>query len=199
LSEPDGRRYLANLLVSAREEITVVSCFAAEDMPSDRLANGALILKDLLNATAAQPEPAAKVLDPMLGDLSIRLKKLGARVDDTFSRDLPLVVSYAKTSAVIEPDWSIPGQSRTEKFRIRPGLLTAMGWKYIRVYSFELFSDPQSVAIRIAEQLGLQVTKQPLPLFDSDDQAFEDTDIAWGDRGDSNDMRLEQDKPPHWG
>ena len=199
LSEPDGRRYLANLLVSAREEITVVSCFAAEDMPSDRLANGALILKDLLNATAAQPEPAAKVLDPMLGDLSIRLKKLGARVDDTFSRDLPLVVSYAKTSAVIEPDWSIPGQSRTEKFRIRPGLLTAMGWKYIRVYSFELFSDPQSVAIRIAEQLGLQVTKQPLPLFDSDDQAFEDTDIAWGDRGDSNDMRLKQDKPPHWG
>jgi hypothetical protein len=199
LSEPDGRRHLANLLVSARDQITVVSCFGADDVPSDRLQGGASILKDLLLSTEAQREPIQQTVDPMLSDLSLRLKKLGARVDDSFSRELPLVVSYAKTSAIIEPDWSIPGQSRTEKFRIRPGLLTSMGWKYVRVYSFELFSDPQAVAIRIAEQLGLQVTKRPLPLFDSSDQAFEDTDVAWGDRGDSNDLRLRQDKPPHWG
>ena len=199
LSEPDGRRYLANLLVSARDQITVVSCFGAEDVPVDRLSGGATILKDLLASTQAQHEPIQQVIDPMLSDLSLRLKKLGARVDDSYSRELPLIVSYAKSSAVIEPDWSIPGQSRTEKFRIRPGLLTSMGWKYIRVYSFELFSDPQAVAIRIAEQLGLQVSKRPLPLFDANDQAFEDTDVAWGDRGDSNDLRLRQDKPPHWG
>ena len=199
LSEPDGRRYLANLLVSAREQITVVSCIDADDMPSDRLLNGALILKDLLRAGSFQRESTEQTLDPMLSDLSMRLKKLGARVDDTYSRELPLVASYAKTSAVIEPDWSIPGQSRTEKFRIRPGLLSSMGWKYVRVYSFELFSDPQAVAIRIAEQLGLQVSKRPLPLFDANDQAFEDTDAAWGDSGDSNDARLRQDKPPHWG
>ena len=199
LSEPEGRRYLANLLVSARDQITVVSCFGAEDVPADRLSGGATVLKDLLASTQAQHEPIQQTIDPMLSDLSLRLKKLGARVDDTYSRELPLIVSYSKTSAVIEPDWSIPGQSRTEKFRIRPGLLTSMGWKYLRVYSFELFSDPQAVAIRIAEQLGLQVTKRPLPLFDANDQAFEDTDVAWGDRGDSNDFRLRQDKPPHWG
>ena len=199
LSEPDGRRYLANLLVSARDQITVVSCFGADDVPADRLSGGATVLKDLLASTQTQHEPIEQTIDPMLSDLSLRLKKLGARVDETYSRDLPLIVSYAKTSAVIEPDWSIPGQSRTEKFRIRPGLLTSMGWKYLRVYSFELFSDPQAVAIRIAEQLGLQVTKRPLPLFDANDQAFEDTDVAWGDRGDSNEFRLRQDKPPHWG
>lgn len=199
LSEPDGRRYLANLLVSAREQITVVACFDADEMPSDRLENGALILKDLLRAGSFEHQATNQTLDPMLSDLGMRLKKLGARVDDSYSRALPLVVSYAKTSAVIEPDWSIPGQSRTEKFRIRPGLLTAMGWKYVRVYSFELFSDPQAVAIRIAEQLGLQVSKRPLPLFDSNDQSFEDTDVAWGDSGASNDVRLRQDKPPHWG
>lgn len=199
LSQQHGRRYLANLLVSARERITVVSCFGAEDVPVDRLANGAVLLKDLLEATQQASQPVAKANDPMLADLSLRLKKLGARVDETYSNELPLVVSFAKTSAVIEPDWAIPGQTRTEKFRIRPGLLTAMGWKYIRVFSFELFSDPQTVAIRIAEQLGMQVTKRPLPLFDSNDQAFEDSDLAWGDRGDSNDARLRQDKPPHWG
>lgn len=199
LSQEHGRRFLANLLVSARHQITVVSCFGSEDVPTDRLTNGATLLKDLLAATATNSQPATKPSDPMLADLSLRLKKLGARVDETYSNELPLVVSFAKNSAVIEPDWSIPGQNRTEKFRIRPGLLTAMGWKYIRVYSFELFSDPQAVAIRIAEQLGMQVTKRPLPLFDENDKAFEDSDQAWGDRGDSNDMRLRQDKPPHWG
>lgn len=199
LSEPEGRRYLANLLVSARDQFTLVSCFDAEAVPSDRLSGGANLLKDLLQATVAKAEANSQAVDPMLGDLSLRLKKLGARVDESYSRDLALVVSYAKKSAVVEPDWSIPGQSRTEKFRIRPGLLTAMGWKYIRVYSFELFSDPQAVANRIAEQLGLEVSKRPLPLFDAAEQAFEDSDLAWGDRGDSNDSRLRQDKPPHWG
>jgi hypothetical protein len=199
LSEPEGRRHMANLLVSARQEITVVSCFDADAMPDDRLSNGALILKDLLQSTSNRRENMPQVSDPMLGDLSIRLKKLGARVDDAFSKEIPLVVSYAKTSAVIEPDWSIPGQSRTEKFRIRPGLLTSMGWKYVRVYSFELFSDPQAVANRIAEQLGLEVSKRSLPLFDASEQAFEDSDLAWGDNAGSNDLRLRQDKPPHWG
>jgi len=199
LSDKDGRRYMANLLVSAREQITVVSCFAADEVPSDRLSNGALLLKDLLQASTQPSQGASQMNDPMLADLSIRLKKLGARVDDTYSRELPLIASYAKNSAVIEPDWSIPGANRVEKFSIRPGLLTAMGWKYIRVYSFELFSDPQAVANRIAESLGLQVSKKPLPLFDTDEKAFEDSDLAWGDRGDSNDSRLKQDKPPHWG
>ena len=199
LSDKDGRRYMANLLVSAREQITVVSCFSADEVPSDRLSNGALLLKDLLQASTRENQSASQINDPMLADLSIRLKKLGARVDESYSSDLPLVVSYAKSSAVIEPDWSIPGANRVEKFSIRPGLLTAMGWKYIRVYSFELFSDPQAVANRIAESLGLQVSKRPLPLFDTDEKAFEDSDLAWGDRGDSNDSRLRQDKPPHWG
>ena len=199
LSQAHGRRYLANLLVSARSSITVVSCFDADDVPSDRLSNGAALLKDLLAATKADVSNGANLSDPMLADLSLRLKKLGARVDETFSNQLPLVASFAKSSAVIEPDWSIPGQSKTEKFRIRPGLLTALGWQYIRVYSFELFSDPQSVAIRIAEQLGMQVTKRAQPLFGDSDRALDDSDSAWGERTVSNDWQLRQDKPPHWG
>lgn len=199
LSQEHGKRYLANLLVSARKQITMVSCLEAEDVPSDRLENGALLLRDLLLAAKIKNEPIPQDADPMLSDLSIRLRKLGARVDDTFSKDLPLVVSFANKSAVIEPDWFIPGQNRVEKFSIRPGLLSALGWLYIRVYSFELFSDPQAVATRIAEQLGMQVTKRPMPLFEATEQAFEDSNLAWGDSSDSNDSRLRQDKPPHWG
>jgi hypothetical protein len=199
LSEPEGRRSLANLLVSARKEITVISCFAASDIPGDRLTNGALLLSDLLSAADAQREPGDALPDPMLNDLSLRLKKLGARVDESLSATMPLVVSYAKKAAVIEPDWSLRGENRNERFRIRPGLLRALGWQYVRVHSFELFSDPQTIAQRIAEQLGMQISKRPTPLFDPAERAFEDSDAAWGDRADSNDARLRGDKPPHWG
>jgi hypothetical protein len=199
LSQEHGKRYLANLLVSARKQITMISCIEPEEVPADRLENGALLLREMMLAAKIEAKPVVKEADPMLSDLSIRLRKLGARVDDTFSKDLPLVVSFGNKTAVIEPDWFIPGQNRVEKFCIRPGLLTAMGWLYIRVYSFELFSDPQAVANRIAEQLGMQVTKRPLPLFETNEQAFEDSNLAWGDSADSNDSRLRQDKPPHWG
>jgi hypothetical protein len=199
LSEPGGRLSLANLLVSARREITVISCFNASDIPADRLTNGALLLRDLLAAADAPREIADVIPDPMLNDLSLRLKKLGARVDETLSATMPLVVSYAKKAAVIESDWALRGNNRNEKFRIRPGLLKALGWQYIRVHSFELFADPQTVAQRIAEQLGMQISKRPTTLFDPAERAFEDSDAAWGDRSDSNDARLRGDKPPHWG
>lgn len=199
LSEVDGRRNLANLLVSSRRQITLVSCFGPEDVPTDRLSNGALLLADLLTAATASAESSQIASDPMLTDLGLRLKKLGARVEEGYSKELPLIAAFAKSAVVIEPDWSIPGENRTERFKIRPGLIKSLGWKYQRVFSFELFSDPQAVALRIAESLGMQVSKRPLPLFDAADRAFEDTDAAWGERTDSNDSRLRQDKPPHWG
>lgn len=199
LSEADGRRNLANLLVSSKRQITVVSCFGPEDVPTDRLSNGAVLLADLLTAATATASNSASTSDPMLADLGLRLKKLGARVEEGYSKELPLIAAFAKTAIVIEPDWSIPGENRTERFKIRPGLIQSLGWKYQRVFSFELFSDPQALAIRIAEGLGMQVSKRPLPLFDAADRAFEDTDAAWGDRTESNDSRLRQDKPPHWG
>jgi hypothetical protein len=74
-----------------------------------------------------------------------------------------------------------------------------MGWEYIRVPSFELFADPEAVAQRIAISLGIELAKKPQPLFDIEEKSFEDTDRAWGDREDSNDQRLNDDRPPHWG
>jgi hypothetical protein len=31
------------------------------------------------------------------------------------------------------------------------------------------------------------------------DQTGDDTDAGWGERGTSNDDRLQADRPPHWG
>ena len=82
--------------------------------------------------------------------------------------------------------------------RLRSALLTAHGWKYQRVYSMQLFSDPSQVAFDLAESLGVQVFQRSRPGY-QDEVAFEDTDHAWGDKpAMDNDQRLKNDKPPHW-
>lgn len=205
LQLPESRRYLANVLVSSRREITIVSCFDATAMDADKLKNGALLLRDLLAAATGAATPTSEFdRDPMLVDLALRLQKLGVRVNGAYAERLPLVCSYAKTAVVIEPDWALRGDSYSERLRLRPALLTALGWRYVRVHSFELFADPQAVANRIAESLGIQVSRSAV-VDRRDEIAFEDTDLAWGDhRGDGrggsgNDQRLIGDKPPHWG
>ena len=198
LSSTNGRRYLANALVSARKQITVVSCITSDVIPADGLSAGAHLLKVLLSsAEDGGHVPGDHDGDPMLGDLAKRLKRLGVRVDASFAERLPLVAAFADKNAVIVPDWTLRGESWSERLRLRPGLLRAMGWKYIRVHSFDLFADPQSVAHRVAEDLGMQLSKQPQSLFDQD-RAFEDTDLAWGDRPASNDGDLKRDVPPHY-
>jgi hypothetical protein len=198
LGGTQGRRYLANTLVSARKQITIVSCITAEVIPSDGLSDGTQLLKTLLSsAEDGGHVPGDHDGDPMLADLAKRLKRLGVRVDTGFAERLPVVVAYGDKTAVIVPDWTLRGESWTEKLRLRPNLLRAMGWQYIRVHSFDLFADPQAVAHRIAEDLGMQLSKRPQELFDQD-RAFEDTDLAWGDRPSSNEQDLRRDVPPHY-
>jgi hypothetical protein len=204
LQSASGRRYLANLLVSARKSLTVVSCFEAQDLPVDKLQNGAALLSDLLAAASGgNADLQDHERDPMLIDLGVRLQKLGIRVSGSFAKRLPLVASYAKSALVVEPDWALNGETWSEKLRLRPALLEAMGWHYFRVHSFELFADPQAVAERIAERLGVALGRQVEGQAAT--RVFEDTDAAWGDRGETssqagpNDRRLREDKPPHWG
>jgi hypothetical protein len=46
---------------------------------------------------------------------------------------------------------------------------------------------------------GSDPTPQRMPRSAAPARASDDTDRARGDRGDSNDARLRQDVPPHWG
>jgi hypothetical protein len=194
----DGRRYLTNTLVSARKQITVVSCITADVIPADGVSAGAKLLKTLLSSSEDGGHVSNEAnADSLLADLALRLQKLGARVDSSFAERLPLVATHGSSSAVVMPDWALVGQTLSEKLRLRSDLLKRIGWRYIRVHSFELFSDPQAVALRIAEQLGMQISQRPQPLFENE-RAFEDTDAAWGDRTENNDDRLRGDVPPHW-
>jgi hypothetical protein len=199
ISHRDGHRYLANTLVSARKHITVVSALEPKDL-TDPAIVGCDVLREML-AEIGNPKQAVIEADvnPMIADLAIRLTKLGVTTRTNFSPRLKLVASVGDKAAIVEPDWGLLGHNFSERHRIRPMMLQLMGWQYFRVPSFELFADPELVARRIAIELGIEITKKPQPLFEMEPQAFEDTALAWADPEDSNDRRLREDKPPHWG
>jgi len=199
ISHKHGKRYLANLLVSARRQITIVSALVAQDLLG-KSSSGIEMLTDLMHELEkVAPFRVESELNPMIADLAIRLTKLGVTTRTNFSTRIKLVASVGEKAAIVEPDWGILGYNLTERYRLRPALLEAMGWMYLRVPSFELFADPEQVARSIATSLGIEVAKKPQPLFDLSEPAFEDTASAWGDSDDSNDQRLFEDKPPHWG
>ncbi len=189
-----ARKFIANLLVSARSKIVVVTAIA--QIPAE------WPLAPLLNDVFSHIAPDAiadsdSLSDPMLTDLAIRLRKLGARVTVGFGDHLPLVISYGNKAGVIQADWMQLDQPVVERLRLHPALLESMGWQLIRVHSFELFSDPQTLALRIAIAIGMPLSKSQPPLFEV--RSKDDTDLGWGEGGSSNDRRLKDDKPPHWG
>jgi hypothetical protein len=194
LAHSFARKFVANLLVSARARITLVTSIT--ELPSGwPLAN--LFADVLANAMPEAIFDSEDPADPMLADLALRLRKLGARVTLGFGENLPLVVSYGNRAGVVLADWVNLKKPLVERLRLEPALLGAMGWQLIRVHSFELFSDPQTLALRIAIAVGMPLSKSQPPLFDV--RSKDDTDEGWGDSGSSNDRRLRDDKPPHWG
>jgi len=199
VSHRDGNRYLANTLVSARKHITVVSALEPSDL-SDPSIVGCDVLREMLTEITNPKQRVTEAdVNPMIADLAIRLTKLGVTTRTNFSPRVKLVASVGEKAAVVEPDWGLLGHNLSERHRLRPMMLALMGWQYIRVPSFELFADPELVARRIAVELGIEISKKPQPLFEIEPQAFEDTALAWADPEDSNDRRLREDKPPHWG
>lgn len=45
-------------------------------------------------------------------------------------------------------------ESLRDALRLRPSVLRRLGWHYHRVHSFDLFADPERVALRVAGILG---------------------------------------------
>jgi hypothetical protein len=197
LSQVSGRRTLANMLVSARKSLTMVTSISSETLPTEPVGAAKQFVKMFNYATAVTPVDSEIDSDPMLTDLALRLRKLGAHVTLGYTSRIPMAVSFGAKSAVILPDWNLVGDDLSERIRLRPALLAAMGWTTIRIHALEVFADPQALAIRIGDELGMQITRKPQTLFD--EPSFEETDAAWGDSRESNDQRLKNDKPPHWG
>jgi hypothetical protein len=155
-------------MTRARRSMDIVSCFAPDDIDDARMRHGIVALAQVLSEAAAiqsgeqlLPEES----DPMLIDLAKRLERRGLSVQLGYRGKLALVASHAGRAVAIETDTVVNQGSLRESLRLRPDVLRRLGWHYLRVHSFELFSDPEAVAFRISKLIGVtDVTTETTPL-----------------------------------
>ncbi|MFC5500762.1 AAA family ATPase [Lysinimonas soli] len=157
LGQPGGERLLAVAMTRARRSLVIVTCFRPSDIDDGRLKHGAVALAEILDEVAARraEPPLPDDSDPMLVDLSRRLATRGLRTALGHRGKLGLVAANGGTCIVVDTDSVLAGRSLRESLRLRPEVLRRLGWHYARVHAFELFSDPDAVADRIARLGGL--------------------------------------------
>jgi hypothetical protein len=163
LGKPGGERLLAVAMTRARRSMVIVSCFEPEDIDNARMKHGAIALAQILDEIDARAAEVAvpDESDPMLVDLARRLDARGVKVVLGHRGKLGLVASHGGICVAVETDSVLQRGSLRESLRLRPELLRRLGWHYMRVHVFELFSDPEGVTANIVKLLG--ATSLPLP------------------------------------
>ncbi|WP_428834402.1 DEAD/DEAH box helicase [Parafrigoribacterium mesophilum] len=168
LGKPGGERLLAVAMTCARRAMVIVTCFTPDDLDEDRMHHGALALAGILGDVTARTraEAVPDDSDPMLVDLARRLESRGLRVALGHRGKLGLVTSFWGKCLTIETDMVLHEMSLRESLRLRPDLLRRLGWHYLRVHAFELFSDPDAVADRVVDLLGARKdpATEPIPV-----------------------------------
>ena len=157
LGEPGGERLLAIGMTRARRALDIVSCFRPADIDEDRQRHGILALSQVLSEAEARRDEVQvpDASEAMLVDLGGRLEKLGLTVRLGHRGKLALAASYGTRAIVVETDAVVNRASLRESLRLRPEVLRRLGWHYLRVHSFELFSNPDAVAARVAAIAGV--------------------------------------------
>jgi hypothetical protein len=168
LGRPGGERLLAVAMTRARRSMVIVTCFEPQDIDEGRMQYGAIALAEILADVGARSTiaPVPDDSEPMLVDLARRLQVRGLRVALGHRGKLGLVASHQGMCLTIETDTVLQGSSLRESLRLRPEMLRRLGWHYLRVHAFELFSEPDAVADRIVGMLGLDSAPrtEPIPI-----------------------------------
>ncbi len=156
LGDPGGERLLAVAMTRARRSMVIVTSFQPSDLDDGRMKYGAVALAEILGEVGARQAeiPIPDDSEPMLVDLARRLEARGLKVSLGHRGKLGLVASRGGMCVTIETDAVLHGATLRESLRLRPELLQRLGWHYLRVHAFDLFSDPDAVASRVAMMVG---------------------------------------------
>ncbi|MGO4488090.1 AAA family ATPase [Microbacterium sp. 2RAF4] len=175
LSTPDGERLLTVGMTRARRSMVLVSSIRPSSFDDGRLEHGAATLMSILGGLATRSRDARleDLADPLTLALARELRRLGASVDVDYRGLLPLVAQHGGKAVVIESDPETRGESLRETLRLRPHVLRRLGWHYVRVHAFDLYSDPVTVATRIAAVLGIS---DSAPRAENDTQPIDTVD-----------------------
>jgi hypothetical protein len=121
-------------------------------------------------ASRAAASEQALGADPLVADLGDRLRARGARVWHQYDGAIDVVAAADPLGTMGQEDADLPWpvaiesdgteQYRTmsvrERSRLRPQLLERLGWRYMPLWTIEVFTDPSACADRIAGYLGLE-------------------------------------------
>ncbi|MDO5743528.1 MAG: DNA helicase [Micrococcaceae bacterium] len=174
LSQPGGDELFVNAVTRARESMVLVSALRPQDMDLARLRFGAHRFLELvgrvLGGDSGMSATTTPLKDPLVTDLMTRLAERGAIVTQHYRGVLdlaahaldvtgngtavPLAVVYDGTQGYKE-------LSVRERSRLRPQLFEALGWRYVPLWTIDVFSDPDQVANMLAGFLGLEPASDP--------------------------------------
>lgn len=200
LSAEGGRAKFALAMTRARRSMHVLSCFRPEDLDVTRLSHGALDFYELLDreiagntdlgtpASRAAASEQALGADPLVADLGDRLRARGARVWHQYDGVIDVVAAVDPVHSIGQDDADVPRpvaiesdgteqyrrMSVRERSRLRPQLLERLGWRYMPLWTIEVFTDPSACADRIGGYLGLE---KPLPGHASKSLGFFEDDV----------------------
>lgn len=157
LSTPDGERLLTVGMTRARRSMVIVSCIKPSAFDDGRLEHGAATLMGILSGVDDRARQAHRedLADPLLRTLARHLRDLGVDTEANYRGTLPLVARNGGKAVVVESDLGERDETLRESLRMRPQALRRLGWHYVRVHAFDLYSDPGAVALRIAGLLGI--------------------------------------------
>jgi hypothetical protein len=201
LSAEGGRAKFALAMTRARRSLHVLSCFKPEDLDVGRLSHGALDLYELLDreiagntdlgtpASRAAASEQALGADPLVADLGDRLRARGARVWHQYDGVLDVAAAADPVNSIGHDEAEIPRpvaiesdgteqylrMSVRERSRLRPQLLERLGWRYMPLWTIEVFTDPSACADRIGGYLGLE--KPVVTGLKSTSQGFFEDDV----------------------
>jgi hypothetical protein len=138
--------------------MVIVSSIRPSAFDEGRLEHGAASLMSMLGGISARAREARleDLADPLTLVLAQHLRRLGLAVDVDYRGLLPLVAQHQGKAVVAVSDPETTGESLRESLRLRPQTLRRLGWHYVRVPAFDLYSDPAGVAGRIAAILGIE-------------------------------------------
>jgi hypothetical protein len=121
-------------------------------------------------ASRAAASEQALGADPLVADLGDRLRARGARVWHQYDGALNMVAAADPLGTIgqeaaeiprpvaIESDGTEQYRRMTvrERSRLRPQVLERLGWRYMPLWTIEVFTDPSACADRIGGYLGLE-------------------------------------------
>jgi very-short-patch-repair endonuclease len=175
-----------NVAISrARSRMTVVTSFAAEQLPETGNASAGYQLLRQFVLFAAAPgardadEPGTPALDPFERDVYERLVDAGLQVDARYG-----VAGYRLDFAVrhpedpsrhvlaVETDGAAYGSGWTarERDRLRREHLEALGWRFHRIWSADHWRDPEAevAGVRLAVETAVARLAKGLPAADDE-------------------------------